>query len=150
MLKKRLAILLIVMITLTSIGFSRGGVYAEFQEPVKLVLDEGVTHLAINGVVLYSEEKNIDLIQSNFNLIVPYDSQVFLDYGVEKFNVYSDGLWREPQSSFNVFEDTVVTSKPISLLAPLIENNIDYFTNNHQEVDFSVSTTTSGAFNISI
>ena len=117
MLKKRLAILLTVIITLTSIGFNRESVYAEDREPVKLVLDEGVTHLAINGVVFYSEENNIDLIQSNFNLIVPYDSQVFLDYGVEKFNVYSDGLWREPQSSFNVFEDTVVTPKPIRLRA---------------------------------
>ena len=51
------------MITLTSIGVNREGVYAEDKEPVKLVLDEGVTHLAINGVLLYSEENNIDLYE---------------------------------------------------------------------------------------
>ena len=74
------------MVTLTSIGFNRESVYAEDREPVKLVLDEGVTHLAINGKLLYSEENNIDLINSNFNLIVPYGSQIFLDYDGEKFN----------------------------------------------------------------
>ncbi len=111
--KKRLALLLVMIVTLTSIGINSESVYAEDREPVKLVLDEGVTHLAINGKLLYSEENNIDLINSNFNLIVPYGSQIFLDYDGEKFNAYSDSLWREPQSSFNVFEDTVVTSKPI-------------------------------------